>query len=138
MSNILSKFRWRWTPDRYVAIKINAFDRNGRQDADTELQVSEIISRGDSSHHGRHFVRNLLDHFILEGPNHRHTCLVFEPLREPLGLTRTRFKTDTSPPVVLKIVVQMLLHSLDYLHSCCQVIHTGMICISLKLPFFTV
>lgn len=131
--NVLSEYRWLWSPDRYVAIKINAAGRLGRQNLENELQISKLISKGNSSHHGRHFVRKLLDDFIIEGPYHQHTCLVFEPLREPLWLTRTRFGTNTIPSEILKVVVQMLLHGLDYLHTSCHVIHTGKSLISVKL-----
>ena len=120
--NVLSEYRWRWSPDRYVAIKINA---SGRQELETELQISKLILKGNSSHHGRHFVRKLIDDFIIEGPYNQHTCLVFEPLREPLWLTRTRFSTNTIPSEILKVVVQMLLHGLDYLHTSCHIVHTG-------------
>lgn len=124
-SSILIKRRWRWSPERYVALKIKAHNRKGGIEADNELQISKIISKNHSSHHGRFFVRNLLDHFILEGPFHRHMCLVFEPLREPLWITKSRFNKNTFPPEILKIVIQMLLQGLDYLHTCCNVVHTG-------------
>ena len=54
-----------------------------------------------------------------------HTCLVFEPLREPLWLLNERFVGKTIPSAILKIMVEMLLRGLDYLHTECKIIHTG-------------
>lgn len=70
-------------------------------------------------------MRKLLDSFTTEGLSGDHVCLVFEPLREPLWLYSQRFVGDVIPSDVLKIMLQMILHGLDYLHSECQVIHTG-------------
>ena len=54
-----------------------------------------------------------------------HICLVFEPLREPIWLLNERFEGNTIPSEILKIMVQMLLHGLDYLHTECHIVHTG-------------
>jgi serine/threonine-protein kinase SRPK3 len=121
---VLIDSRWRWLSERYVAIKINAGERPGCKNVEMELEISKLLSK-PSSHHGRHFVRTLLDSFSLQGPDCMHSCLVFQPLREPLWMTQTRFKTGTIPPEILKVVLHMILHGLDYLHTECQVIHTG-------------
>ena len=71
------------------------------------------------------FVRSLLDSFTVKGPTSNHTCLVFEPLREPLWLLKERFEGNTIPSEILKIMVEMLLHGLDYLHTECHIVHTG-------------
>ena len=62
---------------------------------------------------------------MLYSPYGKHACLVFEPLREPLWLLNERFEENVIPSNILKIMVQMLLHGLDYLHTECRVIHTG-------------
>lgn len=68
-------------------------------------------------------MRKLVDSFtIMDG---KHDCLVFEPLREPLWLYCRRYVGGVIPADILKIILQMVLHGLDYLHSECQVIHTG-------------
>jgi serine/threonine-protein kinase SRPK3 len=117
--------RWRWSRDRYFAIKINAADRPGDRSAKNELELSRIITNANRRHHGWHFVRHLADSFTLQGPHAEHICLVFEPLREPLWIVKSRFKGDVIPSPILKIVLQMVLHALDYLHSECRIIHTG-------------
>lgn len=48
-------------------------------------------------------MRTLLDSFNLKGLSGNHPCLVFEPLREPLGMLKTRFVGDIIPLEVLKL-----------------------------------
>lgn len=85
----------------------------------------QLISKSNPRHEGRHFVRTLLDSFTLSGTYNEHICLVFEPLREPIWLLNERFKGNVIPSGILKIMVQMLLHGLDYLHTECHIVHTG-------------
>lgn len=117
---------WRWFNERYVAIKINTSNHHTHQGAaENELAILQHISRTNRSHEGWNFVRRLLDSFTLVGASGKHLCLVLEPLREPLWLYRRRFVGGVIPSDILKITVQMILHGLDYLHSDCQIIHTG-------------
>ncbi|KAI4287976.1 MAG: hypothetical protein L6R35_002760 [Caloplaca aegaea] len=116
----------RWSADRYVAVKINAVDRAGKKVAETELRNMQLISKSNPRHEGRHFVRTLLDSFTLSGTYNEHICLVFEPLREPIWLLNERFKGNVIPSGILKIMVQMLLHGLDYLHTECHIVHTDL------------
>lgn len=71
-------------------------------------------------------MRKLVDSFTIDGASGKHVCLVFEPLREPLWLYCRRYVGGVIPSEILKIILQMILQGLDYLHSVCQVIHTGM------------
>ncbi|UKZ77952.1 hypothetical protein TrVFT333_005686 [Trichoderma virens FT-333] len=75
------------------------------------------ISQVNSQHKGWHFIRKLFDSFMLEGTSGIHSCLVLEALREPLWLYRRRYIGGVIPPDILKILTQMILHALDYLHS---------------------
>jgi serine/threonine-protein kinase SRPK3 len=50
ISSILNKSRWRWSPERYVAIKITAANRPEQQNAEVELQISKIILETNSYH----------------------------------------------------------------------------------------
>ena len=115
----------RWSAERYVAVKINALDRANKKVAASELYTTQLISKANLHHEGWHFVRTLLDSFTLRGTYEDHTCLVFKPLREPLWLLNERFEGNIIPSGILKIMVQMLLHGLDYLHTECHIIHTG-------------
>jgi len=117
--------RWRWLSEDYVAIKITALDPQGKSTAENELKISKAIAARNSHHEGWHFVRTLRDSFIASGPTGHHICLVFEPLREPLWLLKKRFEGNVIPSGILKIMVKMLLHGLDYLHQECHIVHTG-------------
>lgn len=121
---VLTYIRWIWNPDRYVAIKIHASIPNLKS-ADNELAIAEYIRQTESSHHGRRFLRGLVDSFKIEGTANKHTCLVFEPFREPLWLVKTRFHSNTIPADILKVVLREILHGLDFLHGECRIIHTG-------------
>lgn len=83
------------------------------------------ISGVNPKHKGWHFVRKLSDSFTINGASENHVCLVLEALREPLWLYRRRYIGNVIPPDILKILVQMILHALDYLHTECHIIHTG-------------
>lgn len=123
-----NEYRWRWSKERYVAIKISTSHRAARNSAaENELDILQHISRANPHHKGWHFVRRLLDSFAIDGVSGTHLCLVLEPLREPLWLYCKRFVDGVIPSDLLKIIVRMILHGLDYLHSECRVIHTGII-----------
>lgn len=121
-----SMTRWRWLRERYVALKINASIHHSRTNASqAELDILKHISEANPHHKGRGFVRCPLDSFTVQHGSARHLSLVLEPLREPLWLYCERFTNDVIPADILKILLQMILRGLDYLHSECHVIHTG-------------
>ncbi|TWU71613.1 hypothetical protein ED733_000622 [Metarhizium rileyi] len=120
-------YSWRWSRERYVALKINALNhRSDQNTAENELAILEHISSANKKHEGWHFVRRLLGSFRIEGVAGTHLCLVLEPLREPLWLYCQRFVGGTIPSNILKIIMRMILQGLDYLHSECQIIHTDL------------
>lgn len=90
-----------------------------------ELAILRRLTDGNRQHMGWNFVRKLRDSFTLGSPNAEHRCTVSEPLREPLWMYCQRFVGNVIPPNVVKVLVRMILEGLDYLHSQCQVIHTG-------------
>ncbi|OBS20032.1 hypothetical protein FPOA_11753 [Fusarium poae] len=119
--------RWRWSCEKYVAIKVNAIKQPSRRvPHENELDIMTHISQVNPQHKGWHFIRKLSDSFEIEGTCGIHNCLVLEALREPLWLYRRRYIGGVIPPDILKILVQMILHALDYLHSECCVIHTDL------------
>ncbi|KAJ5469927.1 hypothetical protein N7530_007284 [Penicillium desertorum] len=118
---------WRWLKEKYVALKVNSSAHHSRQNAaQAELDILRRISEANPLHKGWGFVRHPLDSFTLQNGLGRHLSLAFEPLREPLWIYRQRFIGDVIPSDVLKILLQMMLHGLDYLHSECHVIHTDL------------
>ncbi|TWU70510.1 hypothetical protein ED733_000831 [Metarhizium rileyi] len=120
--------RWRWSNEKYVAIKISSNSQQSHQTAvRNELSILQHISQQSTTHVGHHFVRRLLDSFTIDGKGGiRHQCLVLPPLREPLWLYCRRWVGGVIPPEVLKVMIQMMLEGLDYLHTECQIIHTDL------------
>ena len=118
--------RWRCLQDKYVAIEINASTHHSRENAaQNKLDLLKQIDKKNPQHKGWQFTRHLVDSFYVEYGSRKHLALAFEPLREPLWLYRERFIGDVIPSSVLKIILQMILHGLDYLHSECHIVHTG-------------
>jgi serine/threonine protein kinase len=116
---------WRWLPERYVALKITNCDSVDQAAAEHELKMSQRLANGDPQHQGARFVRTLFDSFQVSGPPGTHVCLVYEPMRETLSLFQARFKEGRLPLTLLKACIRILLMGLDYLHSECQIVHTG-------------
>jgi serine/threonine-protein kinase SRPK3 len=111
-----------------VAIKINDCKYGSKEDARHELDILNRIASANPHHNGRSIPRTVLDSFEVASPNGSHLCLVFEPMRESLVLFRRRFGAGkvTRPFLPLfKVYLRILLEGLDYLHSECQIIHTG-------------
>ncbi|KAF4992692.1 hypothetical protein FGRMN_7005 [Fusarium graminum] len=119
--------RWQWLDEKYVAIKVKTRKKSSKcSSADNEVKIMRRIAQTNPKHKGWQFVRKLIDTFPIEGISGNHTCLVLEPLREPLWLYCSRYAGGVIPPEILKILVQMILHALDYLHSECSIIHTDL------------
>lgn len=79
----------------------------------------------ETKHPGRNFIRQLIDHFFIQGPHGRHICLVHEPLG-----TSADVLVKMSPGHVMtlddmKPAIRQLLVALDFLHSECHIIRTG-------------
>ncbi len=89
-----------------------------------ERIITEHLKK-NQSHEGFRFVRTMLDNFEVPGPHGPHLCLVYEPMREPLGQFQRRWENGVLPTALLKVYLRFLLRGLDYLHSECQIIHTG-------------
>ncbi|PGH00717.1 CMGC/SRPK protein kinase [Helicocarpus griseus UAMH5409] len=115
--------QWRWLRDKYVALKITASVSSSPDNSvRTELDNVRRISEANPQHKGWPLVRHLLDYFTLESDLGGHLTLVFEPLREPLWLFQQRYIGDVITSDLLKIMLQMILLGLDYLHSECHII----------------
>lgn len=106
-------------------MKVNAASRDDT--LENELAILKRVSTTSPQHPGWTFVRQLEDSVALQGttPGKQHVCMVHEALREPLWLYRKRFIGGVIPPHILKVLLQMVLQGLDFLHTECQIIHTG-------------
>lgn len=112
---------------RHVALKLFINNRSMGQQLDNELEMYKRISVSSSKHPGRSAVRELLDSFDVVGPDGSHRCLVHPPLWESMWTFLNRNPVRRLPPVVLAVTLRRLFLALDYLHTECNVIHTGML-----------
>lgn len=90
-----------------------------------ELSIERRIAQTNPKHRGFHYVRTCIDSFEERGPHGTHLCLVYEPMREPLWLFQRPCRGRKFPLGLLKAYVRLLLQGLEYLHSECNIIHTG-------------
>ncbi|GFF55895.1 hypothetical protein IFM58399_10185 [Aspergillus lentulus] len=96
------------------------------QQLDDELKMYQRMERGSKSHPGRKAVRSLLDSFDVDGPDDEHRCLVHPPLWESVLTFLHRNPVHRLPQPVLTFVLQRMFLALDYQHTECQIIHTGL------------
>jgi len=77
------------------------------------------------SHAGAHFVRTLLDSFVIQGRAGKHQCLVMEPLLASLHDLQQTLNPKSLTEDILKTALRQVFAGLDYLHSKAKVVHTG-------------
>ncbi|KAL3419978.1 serine/threonine-protein kinase SRPK3 [Phlyctema vagabunda] len=113
-------------PPQYVTLKITTSNPDFGDKVLHELDINRSLVKNHSPP-GFAFVRAAIDDFIATGPTGAtHLCLVFEAMREPLSQFQHRLVGDCIPPQLLKVYVDFMLQGLEYLHSDCQIIHTGL------------
>ena len=83
------------------------------------------MNLAETRHPGRNFIRKLLDHFYIQGPHGLHICLVHEPLGVSADLLLKMTPGHVMSLDDMKPGIRQLLVVLDFLHSECNVIHTG-------------
>lgn len=88
----------------------------------------EYLSKGDSSHIGKRFVRTALDSFTIPRPGGAHHCLVHTPLWGSLRdmIARNPYR-DRFTEELLRATLCRLFQALDYLHTDRKIIHTGIL-----------
>lgn len=97
------------------------------QQVDDEVKMYRHIESFPNTHPGRGAIRTLLDTFDIEGPADRHRCLVHPPLFESVLTFLRRNPVEKLPSPVLAFVLYRLFLALDFLHTECQVTHTGLL-----------
>lgn len=109
--------------DGRVAIKVQKSAREYSRAARNEIALLQAIE-AESTKAGLRNSRlvRLLQCFEMEGPNGRHTCMVFEPLGHSLlGLIQV---DGVVQPRATAHILSQLLEGLGFLHQECRVIHT--------------
>lgn len=124
---ILSLYNsWRFQSERYLTLKIGNCNFQDPKAASHEARLEDHIARANPSHAGRNYLRTFVERFEESSSNGAHVCLAYEPMREPLWLFQNRCRDQKLPLGLLKGYLKLLLEGLDYLHSECKIIHTGM------------
>ena len=98
----------------------------------TELDMNYHLSTANLKHRGRVVLGTAIEGYRVKSPRgDMHLALVFEPLREPLWLLMRRITHQDCVSKELlpfvKVYLRILLDGLDYMHSQCRVIHTGVL-----------
>ncbi|KAM5433522.1 hypothetical protein MferCBS31731_007028 [Microsporum ferrugineum] len=114
----------KWQSEQIMALKL--INSNNADDARHELETENHITQRNPEHRGHVILRTCLDSFEVAGPEGKHMCLVYEPMREPLWIFQKRFVDRQVPLPIAKAYIYFLLVSLDYLHSECKIVHTDL------------
>ena len=122
---------------KFVTLKICTHTPR-EQDIETlqHLRILKRLSKDDGEHAGRAFVNTITDYFQLEGEKGNHLCLVQRPLGESLSDYQTRIEGGKIPEDKIRYILRNILSALDYLHTCCSIVHTGMP--TVPIPFNTI
>jgi hypothetical protein len=103
---------------------MKVYERDSKQ-GQRELEVYRHFNSITTEHVGATLVRTVLDSFEIIQPKGRHLCLIHEPLGMSLAGLRARARERKFPVDLLKSTLIHIFHSLDFLHSEANVIHTG-------------
>lgn len=89
------------------------------------MKILQYVKTSDLDHPGRMHGLDLLDSFSHFGPHGTHICMVFEPMHQDLSVLSRRGHDRKIPLVIVKEIAKQILSALDYLHTSCNMIHTG-------------
>ncbi|EDX15561.1 GD15415 [Drosophila simulans] len=113
---------WNLQAMRYVAIKIL---KSAPHFAETdEIKILKTVRETDPSNPRRRKTVQMLDDFKITGLNGTHICIVFEVLGDNLLKLIQKSNLRGIPLANVKAITRQVLEGLDYLHTCCQIIHT--------------
>ncbi|KAF7307275.1 Protein kinase [Mycena indigotica] len=126
------------TTANYVSLKIIEACRS---ESPSEFAVlKHLEATYDAEDEGSQYVVRMLDHFVHEGPNGAHLCIVQELLGPSLTLDLERFYDSALPSETASRLVGQLVLAVDYLHKRGVAhgdLHTGniLLCIPSTLNF---
>lgn len=111
--------------NRHVALKILKAKYYHSTKSIYKVKVLQYLKTSDLTHSGRMYGLDLLDSFSHLGPHGTHICMVFEPMHQDLATLSRRSHDRKIPLVIVKEIAKQMLLALDYLHTSCNIVHTG-------------
>ncbi|XP_043866436.1 SRSF protein kinase 1 isoform X1 [Drosophila mojavensis] len=115
---------WDLQEKRYVAIKIVKSAQHFAETAKDEIKILRAVRETDPTNPRRHKTVQMFDDFKITGVNGTHICMVFEVLGDNLLKLIRKSNYRGIPLENVKSITRQVLEGLDYLHSCCKIIHT--------------
>ncbi|TDL22501.1 kinase-like protein [Rickenella mellea] len=99
---------------KYASLKIVAATHSPGSQLDV---LKHLQSTFDANEEGSQYVMNMLDHFMHEGPNGKHLCIIAEVLGPSLAVDIEELWSDeVFPPEVSKRLVGQIALGVRYLH----------------------
>ena len=115
---------WDLQEKRYVAIKIVKSAEHFAETAKDEIKILKSVRDSQPNNPRRQKTVQLLDDFKITGVNGTHICMVFEVLGDNLLKLIRKSNYRGIPIENVKTITRQVLEGLDYLHTCCKIIHT--------------
>lgn len=85
----------------------------------------KALNNGNSHLPGYTYVRKALGAFTVPREGGDHRCLVLAPAAHSFGDLCEVNPGDRLSPGIICLSLQQILSAVDYLHSACEIIHTG-------------
>ena len=104
----------------YVALKVYT----NASKVHRQLPVYRHINSLKSTHDGSNHIRKLLDSFELDGPNGRHTCLVYQALGMNIEELKELLPDESFDPDFMRACLRPILRAMYVLHGEARIIHS--------------
>lgn len=120
---------------RYVALKLATSETSY---VSQEVKILEHLQAtgAKSFQPGREYVPSLFDSFFVQGPNGQHQCLVSEPARCSLALSKCDSFTSLFPMESARTIAAQTILGVRFIHSCGVVhgdLHLGNILLTMPV-----
>jgi serine/threonine protein kinase len=112
---------------RCAALKVLAAEVSDKEVSEVSVlrHLKQRRQLNDGGSNGQEFLMELLDDFMVEGPNGTHQCIVTEVLGPSIGADVDEIYDEERYPIdIAKKLVAQVIRGVAYLHSC-GVIHGG-------------